>query len=448
MSVDVTSQSAASRPIGLRMRSDLEFSPQRFGGQGYWAVKDPVSLKYFHLRGEEYAVLKMLDGRTSIEAVRQRLEEAFASRRLDDLEIHGFLTTLHRYGLVVADSLGQGERLLERRATRRRSRLYETLVGALAIRLPGINPRRMLDWLEPLGRLLFSRASVAATLVLAVAAALLVLVQFETFRARLPDFQSIVAASNLPWLAIAVAGTKILHELGHGLACRRAGSDCHEMGVMLLVFTPCLYCNVSDSWMLPSKWQRIAIAAAGMYVELILASVCTFLWWFSQPGLFNSLCMNTMLVCSIGTVLLNGNPLLRYDGYFILSDLVEVPNLRAEATAALNRYLAGWLGIAVADHRSTRPRGQVWLAGYAIASTVYRLVIVTVVLWALAVAARPFGLQPQVAVLAGVTLVGMAFPVASAALRFGRRHWQALSWSPHSARWHLLIYRCALQRRS
>lgn len=421
MSVDVTSQAATKRPIGLRMRSDLEFSPQRFGGERYWAVKDPVALKYFHLRGEEYAVLKMLDGRTSVEALRQRLEGAFAPRRPDDQQVHAFLATLYRYGLVVADSLGQGEQLLERRAGQRRRRLYETLAGALAIRLPGINPRRVLDWLDPLGRLLFSRASVAAALILAIAAALLVLVQFETFRARLPDFQSIVAASNLPWLALALAATKILHELGHALACRRFGSDCHEIGAMLLVFTPCLYCNVSDSWMLPNKWQRIAIAAAGMYVELILASVCTFLWWFSQPGLFNSLCLNTMLVCSIGTVLLNGNPLLRYDGYFILSDLVEVPNLRAQATSALSRYMARWLGVALSDDRSTPSRGQAWLALYAMASTVYRLVIVMAVLWALAVAARPYGLQPLVAVLTGVTLVGMAFPAASAALRFARR---------------------------
>jgi putative peptide zinc metalloprotease protein len=421
MSVDATSQSAAKRPIRLRMRSDLEFNPQRFRGERYWAVKDPIALKYYHLRNEEFALLKMLDGPASVDALRQRLEEAFAPRRPDNLEVQGFLATLYRYGLVVADSLGQGEQLLERRAGQGRQRFYETLAGALAIRLPGINPRRMLDWLDPLGRLLFSRASVAAALVLAVAAALLVLVQFETFRARLPDFQSIVAASNLPWLAFALAATKILHEFGHGLACRRTGGDCHEIGVMLLVFTPCLYCNVSDSWMLPNKWQRIAIAAAGIYVELILASVCTFLWWFSQPGLFNSLCLNTMLVCSIGTVLLNGNPLLRYDGYYILSDLVEVPNLRAQATSAVSRYLARWLGIALADDRMNPSRGQAWLAFYAVASTVYRLMIVTAVLWALAVAARPYGLQPVVAVLTGVTLAGMAFPAVSAAVRFARQ---------------------------
>ena len=83
--------------------------------------------------------------------------------------------------------------------------------------------------------------------------------------------------------------TKMLHEFGHGLACKRFGGECHEMGVMLLVFTPCLYCNVTDAWMIPSNWRRAAIGAAGMYVELILASLATFVWWFSEPGLVNHL---------------------------------------------------------------------------------------------------------------------------------------------------------------
>src|SRR5262249_36200893 len=149
---------------------------------------------------------------------------------------------------------------------------------------------------------IFSLIAVLGVALLAVAASLLVIAEFDAFRARLPEMRAILSAGNLPLLAVAIAGTKILHELGHALAWRRFGGDCHEMGVMLLVFTPCLYCNVSDSWMLPSKWQRIAIAAAGMYVELFLAAACTLLWWFSAPGIFNSLCLNTMLVCSVGTV--------------------------------------------------------------------------------------------------------------------------------------------------
>ena len=88
-------------------------------------------------------------------------------------------------------------------------------------------------------------------------------------------------------LALTLAVTKVIHEFGHGLTCKHFGGECHEMGVMLLVLTPCLYCNVSDSWMLPNKWQRAMIGAAGMYVEMVIASICTFLWWYSKPGMLN-----------------------------------------------------------------------------------------------------------------------------------------------------------------
>ena len=165
-----------------------------------------------------------------------------------------------------------------------------------------------------------------------------------SFRARLPEFQAFFAAQN--WL---LAGgrrwpsTKVLHEFGHGLACKRFGGECHEMGVMLLVVTPCLYCNVSDAWMIPSKWRRAAIGAAGMYVELILASLATFLWWFSEPGLVNHLCLNVMFVCSVSTLLFNANPLMRFDGYYILADLLEIPNLRQKSAAVIQRKLGAWL---------------------------------------------------------------------------------------------------------
>jgi putative peptide zinc metalloprotease protein len=284
----------------------------------------------------------------------------------------------------------------------------------LAIRFPGVNPRGLLDVLEPFCGWIFSPLAVALSCLLGLAALALVVVNFAEVEARLPEFDAIVGASNLPWLALSLAGIKVLHELGHGLACRRFGGDCHEMGVMLLVFTPCLYCNVSDSWMLPSKRQRMAIAAAGMYVELTLAAVCTFLWWFSQPGLFHSLCLNIMLICSLGTVLLNGNPLLRYDGYFILSDLVEVPNLRSQSSAALRRLLARTcLGLELPAERLASTRGQSWLVLYALAAGIYRVVVVVLVLWVLDTILRPLHLEVLVLPVAVVAVGGLIWPAVS-----------------------------------
>ncbi len=145
--------------------------------------------------------------------------------------------------------------------------------------------------------------------------------------------------------------TKVIHEFGHGLTCKHFGGECHEMGVMLLVLTPCLYCNVSDSWMLPNKWHRAVIGAAGMYVELVIASICTFVWWFSEPGLLNQLCLSTMFVCSVSTVMFNANPLLRYDGYYILSRPAwRFPTCGRRPATILSRKLGAWcLGLEEPD---------------------------------------------------------------------------------------------------
>jgi putative peptide zinc metalloprotease protein len=166
------------------------------------------------------------------------------------------------------------------------------------------------------------------------------------------------------------------------------------MGVMLLVFTPCMYCNVSDAWMIPSKWRRAAIGAAGMYVELMLASLCAFLWWFSEPGLVNHLCLNVMFVSSVSTLVFNANPLMRFDGYYILSDLLEIPNLRQKSAAVIQRKLGAWLLGLRERPDPFFPARRRWLfAAYSIASCVYGWLISLSIFWFLYRVLQPYGLK-------------------------------------------------------
>ncbi|MGW8257371.1 MAG: hemolysin D, partial [Thermoguttaceae bacterium] len=197
------------------------------------------------------------------------------------------------------------------------------------------------------------------------------------FRSKLPEFHQFFNIHNGFLLLITLGITKIFHEFGHGLSCKHFGGECHEIGVMILVLTPCLYCNVSDSWMLPNKWHRALIGAAGIYVELMLASICTFLWWFSTPGLLNNLCLNVMFVCSVSTVVFNANPLLRYDGYYILADLTEIPNLRQKATTILSRKMGEWcLGMEMSEDPFLPQTNQTFFILYSLAAAAYRWLIV------------------------------------------------------------------------
>ncbi|OHB83409.1 MAG: hypothetical protein A2V98_06430 [Planctomycetes bacterium RBG_16_64_12] len=410
----------------MRVRHDLSIHRQKFGQESYWVVKDPVALAYFHLREEEHAILEMLDGQTSLATIKQRFEEAFAPLQMSIEQLQAFLGRLHQLGLVLADAPGQGDQLLLRRGRRRRHELIQSLANVLAIRFRGVDPEPFLRRLYPKCRWLFSLWFLAGCLVFAASAGTLVAVQFDVLQSRLPDFRDFFTARNLITLAAALAVAKVLHELGHALTCKHFGGECHEIGIMFLVFTPCLYCNVSDSWMLSSKWQRIAITAAGILVEVMLASACTFLWWFSEPGLLNTLCLSMMFVCSVNTLLFNGNPLLRYDGYFVLSDIIEVPNLAQQSRALVGRALARFfLGVELPRDRSLPERKRFLLAAYGVASTVYRWFVVIAILWFCGQMVKPYHLELLAQALALIVVVGLfVVPAGSLALRLRDPAWR------------------------
>jgi putative peptide zinc metalloprotease protein len=355
--------SSSARKMPIRKRPDLTAQKQYYLGKMCWVVKDPVGLHYFRFQEEEYAILEMLDGQTSLDEIKERFEEEFPPQKITLEELHQFLGMLHRSGLILSGVPGQGQELLKRRWQRRKQQALAVLSNILCIRMRGIDPERFLDWLYGKTSWFFSRTAFACCILLMLAALSLIIVEFNVFRSKLPEFHQFFNLHNALWLTVTLAVSKILHEFGHGLTCKHFGGECHEMGLMILVLTPCLYCNVSDSWMLPNKWHRAAIGAAGMYVEGILAAICTFVWWYTSPGLINNLCLNIMFISSVSTVIFNGNPLLRYDGYYILADVMEIPNLRQKATQILSRKMSDWfLGIEQPDDPFLPQRNQVFFA--------------------------------------------------------------------------------------
>jgi len=401
--------SSSARPLRIRMRPDLAVSKLHYQGEPAWVVKDPVGLKYFRFREEEFAILKMLDGRMSLNELKHQYEARFPPQKLTLDEIARFIGTLHQGGLVLSQLPDQGTALKRRHDQRRRQSLVAGLTNILAIRFRGVDPHRFLSWLLPYTWWFFTPAALAMCMLLGLAAVLLVTVQFDQFQAKLPAFHEFFIGKWY-YLAIALAVTKVLHELGHGLCCRRFGCECHQIGFMMLVLTPCLYCDVTDSWMLKSKWQRAAIGAAGMYVELFIASLATFVWWFSSPGLTHNLMLSVMFVCSVSTVIFNANPLLRYDGYYILADLLEVPNLRQKATALVTRKLGKWfLGLEEPEDGFLPRKHRAWFALYAVAAVIYRWVVVIAILYFLYWVLAPYGLKAlgQTIALAGIAgLIG------------------------------------------
>jgi putative peptide zinc metalloprotease protein len=381
--------------VRLRRRSDLTIVPQRYEGRVYYVVKDPVNLRYYRFKDQEYFLLGLMDGTVTLDDAQKSFEKRFRPERLKLEDLEQFGQQLLSMGLVQNESPQAGKLLYEHRTKRVRMEWMQTLTNILYIKIPVFDPEKTLTKMLPFLWWMFTRTFLFASLAFMTAAGLLVLTHFETFYSRLPTFESYFNFKNMIYLWIALGVVKVIHEFGHGLSCKAFDGEVHEMGFLLLCFSPAMYCNVSDAWRLPSKWHRIIISFAGIYVELMIAAAATFIWWNTPSFPFvNNLCLNLMVVCSVSTVVFNGNPLMRYDGYYMLADWLEIPNLRDRANKYLQNLAMDYcLGIEVQPEGYMDLWRRFMFVLFAVVSYVYRWVVTFVILKFMATFLKPYKLE-------------------------------------------------------
>jgi putative peptide zinc metalloprotease protein len=383
------------KQVRVRLRRDLAIEAQKYEGRTFHVVKDPVSLRYYRLKDNEYFLLQYLDGKHTLEDAQKEYEIRYRPDRLKLEDVEAFAQQLINAGLAQNESPRAGKQLYEQRKKRRRSEWMQALTNILYIKLPIFDPdyllKRMLRWLGWIFSFTFFLLSVG----LMLSAAMLVATHFETFRSKLPEQHMFFRFQTIAYMWAALGAVKVIHEFGHGLSCKVFGGEVHEMGALLLCLSPALYCNVSDAWTLPNKWHRIIISAAGIYVELVIAAIATFVWWNSGAYPFvNNLALSLMVVCSVSTVVFNANPLMRYDGYYVLADWLEIPNLRERSNRFLkNLVLVHCLGIEVQPEPYMALWRRILFVSYAIGSYIYRWVVTFAILWFLYSFLRPYKLE-------------------------------------------------------
>ena len=437
MSVALTSEQTPSsqRPVPLKGRADLVVKRINFRGVAHFMIKDAVGLTYHRLRGDQFRVLQMLDGQRHLEAIRDELIREFPALRPTLSDVQQLIADLHQKGLAYGVRPGQAAPRIEQRRKKRRQKTWSVLTNVLSLRLPGWDPDAMLVRMLPGTRWMFHPVTALLASLFVLASWLLLATQFQTFQSRLPAFNQFFGWPNLIFLWLTLAGAKIIHEFGHGLSCKAFGSECHEMGVMLLVGTPCLFCDVSDSWMLKSKWKRMLIGAAGMMVEVVMSAAAIFVWWLTSPGLLHYLCLNLFFVTAATTVIFNANPLMRLDGYYMLSDFLEIPNLRQKADKLLQETLARvCLGVEPRNDPFMPQTGRHWFALFAVASTIYGWIVLFGILAFLYTVLKPYGLQSVGQTLAAVSVFGVLW-------RLGMKTYQLFA-TPHQKpikRWRVAI---------
>jgi putative peptide zinc metalloprotease protein len=371
------------KQVRLKVRPDLQVYEQRYEGKVFHVVKDPVCLRYYRFNKQEYFVFSLFDGEHTMEQAREAFEDEFKPHRLEHQDLEAFARQLVTAGLVQHEQPGAGKHLFTRRAKQRRLKRFAAVSNILYLKIPVFDPDRILTWLYKYLWWIFTTPFLILSVLFMLSAIVHVTLHFNTFYAKLPAYQEFFTWNSVLYMWISLGIVKVIHEFGHGLSCKAFKGECHEMGVLLMCLSPALYCNVTDAWTLADKWKRIIISFAGIYVELVIAAAATFVWWYSPAyPVVNNIALAVMVLCSVSTVMFNANPLMRFDGYYMLADWLEIPNLREKANRFLNNlFLDKCLGIEVPPEPYMAP-GRKWLfVIYAVASWIYRWVVMFSILW-------------------------------------------------------------------
>jgi len=406
-----------------RLRGHAHIRRHDYRGEVWYVLQDHATGRYYRFTPEAYQLIGQMDGERTV----QELWENAAGRLGDNAPTQGetirLLSHLHHADVLLCDVPPDTVELLRRAERIQRARWTQNLRSPMAMRFPILDPERFLartiGFFHPL------LTAYGAVLWLAVVGTAAVLVGMHWSELTENVVDRVFSAQNLFILLLVYPVVKALHELGHGYMVKAWGGEVHEMGIMLIVLMPIPYVDASAASEFRSKHRRMLVGAAGILVELLLASVAVFFWLSLDQGLARSVAYNVILIGSVSTILFNGNPLLRYDGYYILADLLEIPNLAQRGIQYLG-YLVKRYPLAVKKEQPphTGPGEPFWFVLYTVASFIYRIFVYVAII--LLIAGKFFFIGVLLALWSAFSLVvaplyrGIRFLVSNPALRESR----------------------------
>lgn len=329
-----------SGSLPLKVRKDIQIEEQVYEGKTYYVAKDPLTLRYYRMKELEYLIFTLLDGTREIKSIQEEIEKRFGGLKVNEGQIREFILMLRNFNFLETYGPHSHDLLYRRRGIKRWARIKQKLINFFFITIPLTDPDRFLNKAYPYLKFFCSKSFFYLWLLFMAIFLVIMVTHLEEFFHQITGFFNL---KNLAMIWVAIMIIKTLHEVGHSLVCKHFGGEVHELGILLIIFTPWMYTNVSDAWIFQTNRQRFLVTVAGIMTELLVAAIASIFWWLTNPGLFNSLCYNIIIVCSIDNLFRNANPLLRYDGYYALSDLVEIPNLRMRALGYLNFLMKKYL---------------------------------------------------------------------------------------------------------
>ena len=357
-----------------KLRDHARIRRHRYRGRIWYVLDDRLSSRVHRLSPSAYIFVALMDGRRTVDdlwsnVVRQNGESAPTQD-----EIVHLLAQLHASDLLQSDISPDSLEVFDRFVTQKRTRLKQMLLNPMSLRLPIFDPDPFLERTLPLVRPLLGWFGGLLWFAVVIPALVLAAGRWSELSENVTD--RLLATENLLLLSLVFPVVKLLHELGHGYATKVFGGAVHEFGIMLIMGMPTPYVDASSSSGFRNKSRRALVGAAGMIVEVFVAALALHVWRIAEPGAVRTLCFNVITVAGVSTLIFNGNPLMRYDGYYILIDVLEIPNL-ASRSAQLWRAMVDKYAFRVADARiPAGASGELkWLVSYAPAAFMYRMSI-------------------------------------------------------------------------
>ena len=361
---------SVSRP---RLRRDLRFTFQDSRGRPSYILEDLTHRRYFQIGLAEYQFLRAMDGRRTAAELLARNARDIGDRALSESEASVILRWLVEQRLLETESADQSDRRNRSTAERIVPQKQPIIQRILFLKFAAGNPDRILGQLVPWLGWTAGPAFFFIWLALLAYSGFILLQNWQPF---IHSTTAAILPQNWFYLGLSYVTLKLVHEVWHGIFAKRHGAVVPEWGVQLLLFvTPMTYVDASGSWRFSNRWHRIQVAAAGMFIELFLAALAVLVWVRTGPGIINTVAYNTIFAASTITILFNANPLMRFDGYYIMSDLLQIPNL-----ASKGQQFVQWLWrkilFGVQDQPPPAFLAQPWAIGtYGVLSFVWRCVV-------------------------------------------------------------------------
>lgn len=383
----------------LRLLDTVSINSISYRGQNWYVLRNQLDHQQMRINEQTQELLSRLDGRRTL----AQAVEPLLTEDADETTRQGLLAALlqlHASDMLASDSPHNLQALVEKQRRQQRQKTLSRWFRLLSPRLPLLYPDRFLSRTLSWVRWMLHPAMLFVWLLLVLSAGVTALMHWDAL--TLYGAQRINDPRSWVMLVFLYPLIKSLHELGHGYAARAGGAEVNEMGVTFMVFVPVPYVDASEASVLPNKNWRMLVGAAGIFVELLLASVALFAWLSLSDGLARDAAFALMLIGGVSTLMFNGNPLLRFDGYYVFSDAIEIPNLATRSARyygyLVKRYL---LGLTFLKAPATAPGERRWFLVYAAASTVYRIII------AIGIAVFLINTIPVLGTLLGVWLVSV-----------------------------------------